>query len=145
VAVWDADEKTITVGLFPYAVGEDDAARATKESIQAAAASRGASSPAGGPVAAIVLRFRKRPKRLSVDAVDSFSVRVRGLTAEDETFGVTRRTRRELSESISTLEGQLKRPEGTIRIASSGSDAMYAGTIEWQLTAETSVQFRKRR
>ncbi len=146
LGVWDADEKTLTVGLYPFPLGEREAARVAGDSVQAvASASGGPSQEAGSPVAAIILRFRKRPKRLAVDLVESFSVRVRGLTAADQTFGVTRRTRQELAESISALEGKLKRPAGMIRVASSGSDAMYAGTIEWNFTAETSVQFRKRR
>ncbi len=148
VAVWDPEEKTLTVGLFPFPVGEDEAAKAAQESIQAVAASHPSPNPAQwerSPVAAVVLTFRKRPKQIDPSRVTAFSVRVYGLTAPDETFAISRRTSDELKKTIQEIEGRMKGKTGSIRLSTGGSDAMYAGTVSWELSCETPIRTRKGR
>ncbi len=148
VAVWDPEEKTLTVGLFPFPVGEEEALKAVEKSIQAVAASHPSPNPAqweSSPVAAVVLTFRKRPKQIEPGRVAAFSVRVYGLTAPDETFAISRRTSGELQETIRAIQGRIKGKTGSIRLSTEGRDAMYAGTISWALSLETPIRTRKRR
>lgn len=142
VAVWDPKEKTLCVGLFPFAVDEKDVRIMVSDGAQALAALKPSPDPATWekmPVGALQLTYKKRPKKFVLKGLESMSLRASWLVDQGKTYGVTRRSEDELAKAFDEIGGTMSKTGGEISALLAGAERFIHAAMEWNVRVNCPV------
>jgi len=145
VAVWDSKEKTLTIGLFPFAVDEQDVRIMVSDGAQALAALKPSPNPATWertPLGALQLRYKKRPKKFQMKGLQSMSLRASWLGDGGKTFAVTRRTEGQLAKAFDEFGGSMSKTGGEFSALLAGSEQFIAAALDWNIRLECLIHVK---
>ena len=145
VAVWDELEKALVIGVFPFAVNEEDAQFVAVHGALALAESKPSPAPnlwRRPPVVGLVLRFAERPAGFRMEDLTGVSVRLTGIQDPAKSFGVSRRTAAQFAQEVKRLEGTLGEQGGEVRLSVAGSDYTSEARFDWTIELESAVLVR---